>query len=662
MGLTHKIVIGFILMIILLMLAHNYSLRYILEDLQLERLEKAEVTLAKSIAKRILPAILKQEIRSITSILLDEKSLRAEQVEYILVLDEQGQALADTYIASTLPTQLLKLANTFSKGQGYKLQKINAENVSVYNIAVAVRQGVKQIATVNLGIKEDYMHSIITPTQKASARAQTLTIIIAAIGIFIALFISQAITRPILKLTKLTEQISEGKLNTKIAVRSKDEIGKLALSFNRMIENLQKTTISMDRLNIEVADREKAEQELAIERYQLLSMFEGMDEVVYVSDPNNYELLYMNTAAKKNWGDKIGKKCHHVLHNLEAPCDFCTNGIIFDENMGHSYIWEGQNNINKRWFRCIDKAIRWSDGRMVHFEMAIDITERKQAEDERNNLIRQLKEEQGLLKKQKQKAEDSRKALKNVALDLEESKGDLERQKMALEQTNKELDDFTYIVSHDLKEPLRSIDAFSKFIADEQGAKLDSEAAGYLTRVRANAARMRDLIEDLLKISRIERQKNPFENVNIEKIIDEIRLRLEYAIKEKNVQISIRDKLPEVFCDRIRVAEVFANLISNAIKFMDKPQPKIEIGCQDKNGCYEFYVKDNGPGIEEQYFAKIFEIFQRLGKREEHEGTGAGLTIVKKIVKMHKGKVWVESKAKEGATFYFSIPKKIDLS
>jgi len=249
-------------------------------------------------------------------------------------------------------------------------------------------------------------------------------------------------------------------------------------------------------------------------------------------------------------------------------------------------------------------------------------------------------------------------ALKKAEENLRASKDMLEYQKKSLEDINKELDDFTYIVSHDLKEPLRSIDAYSKFVMDDYCGKIGEEGKHYLERIRANAERMKKLIDDLLELSRLKRKGSTIEEVETEKLISEVKARLEYTIKEKGVEIIIKNKLPKIFCDSVRLTEVFFNLISNAIKFNDKQKPVIEIGCEDKGGFYEFYVKDNGIGIKEEYFDKIFEIFQRLGKREDSEGTGAGLTIVKKIVQMHKGKAWVESKTGEGSVFYFTIPKE----
>jgi PAS domain S-box-containing protein len=132
----------------------------------------------------------------------------------------------------------------------------------------------------------------------------------------------------------------------------------------------------------DITERKKAEEALETEHKRFLSMFDGIDEVVYVADPTTHEILYMNEPAKRQWGDAVGQKCHSVLRGRDAPCSFCNNDKIFGERVGQSDIWEFQNEVNRRWYRCIDKAIRWPDGRMVRFELALDITEGKQAERE----------------------------------------------------------------------------------------------------------------------------------------------------------------------------------------------------------------------------------------------------------------------------------------
>ncbi len=142
-------------------------------------------------------------------------------------------------------------------------------------------------------------------------------------------------------------------------------------------------------------DEKLAEQAIAEERQQLLSIFGGMSEIVYIADPDTHELLYANDAFKKAFGDKVGNKCHKMLQNQEIPCSFCTNQYIFGSHAGETYVWEFQNEVNKLWYRCIDRAIRWSDGRLVRFEMAIDITESKKAEE---NMLASLKEKEVMLK------------------------------------------------------------------------------------------------------------------------------------------------------------------------------------------------------------------------------------------------------------------------
>jgi light-regulated signal transduction histidine kinase (bacteriophytochrome) len=174
---------------------------------------------------------------------------------------------------------------------------------------------------------------------------------------------------------------------------------------------------------------------------------------------------------------------------------------------------------------------------------------------------------------------------------------------------------------------------------------------------------MTQLIEDLLNLSRIGRIKNIEPGIDLNELLSDVKKNLIYALEERKVDLILKPDFPKVTCDRIRISEVFSNLVSNAIKYTKKDtKPVIEIGWSDKKDLYEFYVKDNGIGIEKQYYDKIFQIFQRLHAKGEYEGTGAGLTIVKKIVENHGGKIWVESEVGVGSTFYFTLPKNAELT
>ena len=224
---------------------------------------------------------------------------------------------------------------------------------------------------------------------------------------------------------------------------------------------------------------------------------------------------------------------------------------------------------------------------------------------------------------------------------------------------NKELDDFTYIVSHDLKEPLRGVKAFTKLLMEEYSGKLDKEGNEHLKIISESSTRMTSLIEDLLNLSRIGRIKNIEPGIDMNEVLGDVKKNLQYSLEEKKVDLKIAEGLPKLTCDRIRISEVFSNLISNAVKYCRKGvKPVVEVGFSDKAKFYEFFVKDNGIGIEKEYYDKVFQIFQRLhAKGSEYKGTGAGLTIVKKIIENHSGKIWVESEPGKGSTFKFTLPK-----
>lgn len=243
---------------------------------------------------------------------------------------------------------------------------------------------------------------------------------------------------------------------------------------------------------------------------------------------------------------------------------------------------------------------------------------------------------------------------------VEQEKAKVEEQKELLEKANQELDSFVYTASHDLRAPLRAISSFSSFLEEDYKGKLDKDGKGHLSEIRKGANRMTELIDDLLTLSRISRIENPYEDVNINDLIDSVIERIKLDIREKRIDLKIQKDMPVVRCDRIKMAEVFLNLISNAIKFSSKDNrenPRVEVGCADKEEYYEFYVKDNGIGIDPRHHQEIFGIFKRLKAAIDYEGTGAGLSIVKRVIDDHGGKIWIESEVGKGATFYFTIPK-----
>jgi len=244
---------------------------------------------------------------------------------------------------------------------------------------------------------------------------------------------------------------------------------------------------------------------------------------------------------------------------------------------------------------------------------------------------------------------------------VDEARRWLDRAQKEMKATQKEMDEYTYVISHDLKEPLRGMEAFSKFLAEGYRDKLDEEGRRHIDIIRKSVLRMQRLINDLLHFSRLSQQRQPMHPVGMNTMLMHVRVRLQHALDAKNVDLRV-NKLPTIVCDETAMTEVFHNLISNAIKYNDKPHPVIEIGCTEKTNPetqqpeYEFFVRDNGMGIKKEYFDKIFQIFQRLQRDEE--GTGIGLTIVRRVIEWHGGRIWLESEEGKGTTFYFTIPKR----
>ncbi|MCF6149664.1 MAG: PAS domain S-box protein [Candidatus Kuenenia sp.] len=224
-----------------------------------------------------------------------------------------------------------------------------------------------------------------------------------------------------------------------------------------------------------------------------------------------------------------------------------------------------------------------------------------------------------------------------------------------LSRSNAELQQFAYVASHDLQEPLRMITSYTKLLERRYKDKLDFNANEYIAYAVDGAMRMQQLINDLLAYSRVTSRGKEFEPVNCTEVLDRVIKNLKVAIEESNAIIT-HDTLPVVMADMSQLTQLFQNLIGNAVKFRGAAPPRVHISAEQKKREWIFSVTDNGIGIDPQYYDRIFVVFQRLHGKEDYPGSGIGLSICKKIVERHSGRIWLKSEPGSGATFYFSLP------
>ena len=222
-----------------------------------------------------------------------------------------------------------------------------------------------------------------------------------------------------------------------------------------------------------------------------------------------------------------------------------------------------------------------------------------------------------------------------------------------VDNINKELKDFASIVSHDLKAPLRGIKSLATWILDDCSDKLGQQGNEQMNLMLGRVERMYNLIDGVLQYSRAGRTEEKIVQMNLNDFIPEA---IDMLVPPENISITIENTMPVIECAETHVMQLFQNLLSNAIKYMDKPQGRIEVGCVEEDGFWKFSIADNGPGIEEKHFEKIFKMFQALSVSEDFEGTGVGLTIAKKIVELYGGNIYVESEIGKGSTFFFTLP------
>jgi PAS domain S-box-containing protein len=588
-----------------------------------------------------------------------------------------------------------------------------------------------------------------------------ISITIVVIAIAASLIFSRTISRPITKLRDAATEIGKGNLDTRIEIKSKDEIGQLSRAFDKMSEDLRashlrlkeshkqleekvqertaKLSSSNENLEEEIAERTSA-QKILEKRIKELNCLFGLSKLVeqpgisleqiFQEIPELIRIAYQEPditcvriafdgiqyktdnfeksevsqyAPIKVHGEKAGDIEVYYLGGkaesgespfLKEECDLLDAvakhlGSVADRIQTKEKLQLFRNLIDRsndsifvtepQWGRFLDVNDRACDSlgykREELLDMSLkDIDESIPDDSSWQEQVEELKLKGDLviegqhrrkdgttffvetsLKLLRQKKEDY---IIGIARDITERKLAEERQAELLQQVesvNNELKDFAYIVSHDLKAPLRGIKTLADWISTDYADKLDEDGREQMNLLSNRVQRMHNLIDGVLQYSRVGREKVKQVRVNLNVLVSEV---IEMIAPPENIEITVENEMPEVECGETRIMQVFQNLLSNAVKYMDKPQGQITIGCVEENGFWKFSVADNGPGIEEKYFEKIFQIFQTLSPRDEFESTGVGLSVVKKIVELFGGKIWVESKPGEGSTFFFMLPKQ----
>jgi PAS domain S-box-containing protein len=284
------------------------------------------------------------------------------------------------------------------------------------------------------------------------------------------------------------------------------------------------------------------------------------------------------------------------------------------------------------WLASFGQALYDEAGQAVRFiGIILDITDRKRAEQ----VLQQAKED--------------------LEIKVQERTTELKQLNENLVRSNQELEQFAYVASHDLQEPLRAVTGYTQLLVQDYQERLDESAQEYTAYIVDGAKRMQQLIQDLLAYSRVGTRDLTFASTDCNVVLKQVLRNLQVAIAENNAAI-VLDSLPTVIADKNQLTQLFQNLIGNAIKFRREAPPQIHISAELKDGEWLFRVQDNGIGMKSRYLDRIFEIFKRLHTRTEFPGTGIGLAICKKIVDRHSGRIWAESEPGIGTTFYFTIP------
>ena len=525
--------------------------------------------------------------------------------------------------------------------------------------------GIYSLLDWGLVAKIDTKEAFVDVTNLRNLAAIILVIVIVLSGIT-AFSIAHSISEPIKRLSEGAAIIGSGNLDYKLGNNLKDEIGQLSRSFDKMTLDLKQTTASRDELNREIIERKKAEEVLRKSRDELeirvkertadldktvTELQKQVQQRIRAEEASRSASLYARGLLEASLDPLVTISPEGKITDVNKATELVT-GVAREKLIGTGFsdyftepqkAREGYQQVFAEGFVTdYPLTIRRHDGRLTDvicnsavykneagqvqgvFVAARDITEKKATEAE----------------------------LEQYRLHLEDL---VKHRTEELSRSNKDLEQFAYVASHDLQEPLRAISGFVELLRRNLEKSLDEKTNEYMNFTIDGAKRMQSLINGLLEYSRVGTQGKKPQKVNSKEVFDEALARLQAGIQESGAKITA-DDLPTVYFDDLQLTRLFQNLIGNAIKFRGDQTPQIHVSAIRQDACWRFAVRDNGIGIEPQYAERIFMIFQRLHTRKTYAGTGIGLSICKKIVERHGGRIWVESAPGRGSTFYFTVP------